>query len=267
MDPKAKKILFSTYWCAQGWKPESQRMTTPADFAYAKQAGVMFDPFTLSHDEAVARLVAVAARVREVDLAAAFLASLSVRMPHWRSALASHAVARALPAHGFVSYDAKNHSPMPYVCAVCRQHGMHGVREYVNTDLNVLNFERLKWGGIRHTQIVYALLDLERFEAEEHSAPSEEDVALLEGIFQIIESSQPKDNARTLEKRLNAAKILPSSKGERDVMLEILALAGVLKAADHSRHAGGDWNEAGYWRGQDGLSSEGVRVLFSRWLG
>lgn len=44
MDKKAKKILFSTYWSSNGWKMENERYTSPEDFAYAKEKGLMFEP-------------------------------------------------------------------------------------------------------------------------------------------------------------------------------------------------------------------------------
>ena len=53
MDKKAKDILFKTCWSSRGWLDE--RATDPQDLAYAKSQGLMFDPVSITHDEAVGR--------------------------------------------------------------------------------------------------------------------------------------------------------------------------------------------------------------------
>ena len=57
MDKKAKQILFRTYWGSKGWK--DTYITEPDDFAYAKEKGLMFDPFSISHDECVCRILEI----------------------------------------------------------------------------------------------------------------------------------------------------------------------------------------------------------------
>lgn len=46
-------------------------------------------------------------------------------------------------------------------CADCNDHRLMSNEKYVNEDLNVLNFERVKWGGVRLNWLVYCLMDLE----------------------------------------------------------------------------------------------------------
>jgi hypothetical protein len=41
MDKRALRILHSTYWSLQGWKPFDSRDTPPDDLLYAKEAGAM----------------------------------------------------------------------------------------------------------------------------------------------------------------------------------------------------------------------------------
>ena len=52
MDKRAKKILFSTYW-KDGWVNDDDRYTLPEDLEYAKSKGLMFDPFSIHHDECI----------------------------------------------------------------------------------------------------------------------------------------------------------------------------------------------------------------------
>ena len=87
MDKKAKKILFNTYWSSKGWKDYRTCYTSPEDFEYAKQKGLMFDRITISHDECVKRVVNLANTITQEQVAKAFLCSLSTRRLDWRSAL------------------------------------------------------------------------------------------------------------------------------------------------------------------------------------
>ena len=57
VDRRALKVLFDTYWTSAGWRDERSRSTPPVDFEYAKQAGVMFDPIRVSHDDIVKRAI------------------------------------------------------------------------------------------------------------------------------------------------------------------------------------------------------------------
>src|SRR3954462_1353124 len=74
---KALQILLDHYWSPKGWN--RHKAIDAADFAYARQAGYMFDPVTVTHDDIVARLLAVRNRLSIERIADAFLASLSTR--------------------------------------------------------------------------------------------------------------------------------------------------------------------------------------------
>ena len=84
MDKKAKKILFNRYW-ASGWKPQNEIYTSPEDFAYAKEKGLMFDPITISHNDCIKRIVKLANTISIEKVVKAFLCSLSTRRLDWPS--------------------------------------------------------------------------------------------------------------------------------------------------------------------------------------
>ena len=86
-DKKALQILLDTYWSPNGWKRDTT--IVPGDFEYARQAGYMFDPVALTHDDIVALLLAVRERVSIELVVDAFVASLSTRRLELRSALGS----------------------------------------------------------------------------------------------------------------------------------------------------------------------------------
>lgn len=147
-DQKARAILFDMYWSAAGWKTSPR--VSPDDFAYAVQAGYMFPPDRVSHDDLTGRIHAAR---QHVSLAAArdgFLASLTARTLDLRSALGSFAIASHYPIHAFEVSGAQG----DFLCHIC------GVpNEDDNVDLNVLNFERHKWGGVRRLDPRYIAFD------------------------------------------------------------------------------------------------------------
>ena len=61
--------------------------------------------------------------------------------------------------------------------------GQQSDRDYVNADLNVLNFERVKWGGIRLNQLIYCWLDIELLSHEDGLTVDEEDIAILRKLI------------------------------------------------------------------------------------
>ena len=100
----------------------------------------------------------------------------------------------------------------------------------MNADLNVLNFERVKWGGIRLNQLIYCWLDIELLSHEDGLTVDEEDIAILRKLIATVDGCAETESPRHLEKRLKD--VLPSSKYERDVLMEVLGYAGVLVPKD-----------------------------------
>lgn len=75
-------------------------------------------------------------------------------------------------------------------CSICEslRYGIIGKEAYVNEDLNVLNFERIKWGDIRHVNIFYTLFDLEQFKKEHTTAFTKTDIEIFKNILNAAES-------------------------------------------------------------------------------
>lgn len=268
MDKKAKKILFSTYW-KNGWKNDKDRYTDPEEFQYAKAKGLMFEPFSINHDECIKSIKELEKKISQHDIAKAFLSSLSTRRLDWRSALSSYAIAKIIPDHQYSKF---NFSLDPnftsYTCGICQdsQYGVRGSEIYENKDLNVLNFERLKWGGVRHGEILYTYFDLREFCKENIPEPNEIDISIFKEILKVIETSQPDDYPSALANRLS--EVLKSNKNERETLIEILASIGVLKPNSYDRPIRGksDWVYVEYWRGEDKYCNEIVDEYFGNYL-
>lgn len=274
MDKKAKDILFRTYWSSAGWKEDKK--IEPGDFEYAKSKGLMFDPLTISHDDCVNRIVEITMSITCEQVAKAFLSSLSTRRLDWRSGIGSYYIGNLFTAHSYspaVSgyyYENGKVAHTVYTCKICKElkYGVVGQENYKNEDLNVLNFERIKWGGVRHGDLIYTLFDLEQFAKEQIPDPTEMDVELLKSILSAATSCNPGDYPSALRDKLKDIPSLKSSKDERSIIIEILACIGVLKPTSCNRPTSSknDWTYVEFWRGEDGYNTEVVERYFGDYL-
>lgn len=271
MDKQARNILFKTYWNAGGWVDRAQRRTAPEDFDYAKSKGLMFDPVSVSHDDCLAQILALRDQIPASLPGRAFLSSLSSRRLDWRSGLASYLVAQALAPHSYAAaVSGQSYAPdgsvahVSHVCGVCRDAGDSVVAKehYVDVDLNVLNFERIKWGGVRHGALEYTWFDLRELAAADIPAPSAQDVAVFKEILAAVAACDAADGPGALEQKLKP--VVASSKAERQMLIDILACAGVLRPLSYDRRVPGrsDWRYAAAWRGEDGYSEDAVQRCF-----
>ena len=274
MDKKAKNILFRTYW-KNGWISDKDRKTDPIDFEYAKSKGVMFDNINITHDQCIIEILGVVKDISIQSVSKAFLGSLTNNRLDWRSAIASFHIAKMLPKHKYKKtvsghgYD--NHGNINYTsysCGVCMDLNYHifGYEKYSNIDLNILNFERLKWGGVRHGDLVYTLFDLKSFTNENIIDPTNKDIEIFKKILDTIETSQEKDYPGKLEQRLS--QIIKSTKYERKTLLEIMACIGILKPGSYDRPSTdrNDWKYVEYWRGEDKYNKEMVEMYFGEYI-
>jgi hypothetical protein len=274
MDKKAKNILFKTYW-KNGWINENDRIITKEDFEYAKSKGLMFDNITITHDECINEILEIIEKISMEKVSQAFLSSLSNKRLDWRSGIASyfiakqlikHTYSKAISGHGYNNNGEINYTS--YTCGICRdlKYGIIGAEKYIDSDLSVLNFERIKWGGVRHGDLLYTLLDLRMFCAEEIPEPTNEDIKIFKNILKIIENSQLNDYPSTLEKRLSEC--IKSSKNERKALIEIMACVEILKAGSYDRPRMGknDWVYIEFWRGEDKYNKNAINKYFGKYL-
>ena len=265
-DARARTILFNTFWTSAGWKRERDRTADPADLAYAQAAGYMYEPLGGTHDEWVARACAAADRVTLAEAASAFVGSLGSRQLAARSALGSIATVRHLAPHAFALW------PGAAACGVC---GLYGTDR--PEDLSVLNFERHKWGGVRHGSPIYAWLDLDVFARSARPVETARDVDILNRVLDTARGASPDARPADLERAI--APLLLSTKDERRVLLEVLALAGILATPDcpglletwvpiterqpPSKPSKNDWAYPMFsWRGSSGVNEAAAREVF-----
>lgn len=212
LDKQAAKILMDTYWSATGWRRVPS--VSPEDLAYAKSRHVMFDPARFSHADAVSAAVEAVANISQFEVARAFVSSLGSRRLDLRSGLGSYAVGRYFQWHAALTTAERSS------CAYC------GVYDVEDVDFNILNFERLKWGGVRHDQPTYIALDLQLLREAAVSAPTPDDFVILDAILDTARCMPPDSKLSDLDKSL--ARSLKSNGAERRCLIGILGYAGIL---------------------------------------
>lgn len=261
-DKKALQILFDTYWSSAGWKREIS--VSPENFAYAKNAGFMFQPVSLSHDDVVSWLNSSLKDTKLERITSAFLVSLRTRQLEFRSALGSFAIARNFPEHRYQGES--------YCCSICGAFRIPS-EPY---DLSLFNFERYKWGGVRHEHPEYIAFDLEQFAKLDLVEPTEQDFDVMQRIIQAIQKCKPTDGPRDLEKKL--ALVLKSNKAEREILIQILAYCGILQPSKRLGYFQSftnnfereippvnkiDWTyPVCWWRGADGANRSALKYYF-----
>lgn len=218
VDKRAQKILFNTYWSTKGWTREEFRQLSTEDFDYAKSKHVMFDPASLSHDQVLSRLKEAIGKLSSRVVADAFLASLSTHRLDWRSALGSYVIWHAL----------QTHAPTKD-CRQCECCGLY--LQETPEDFSAMNFERLKWGGVRHLYPAYAMLDLELFLLQQAPEPTSEDVEVFRKLVSSIKNAPSRVSSASIQAHLG--KVLKSNKAERDCIVAILGYCGILGTPDH----------------------------------
>jgi hypothetical protein len=261
VDKKAIKILFKRYWSSVGWTDTN---LTRDELEYAKAAGVMFDQREFSHDDIIKQVNIIVNTLSLKEIADQFIASLSTRRLDLRSALGSYIVGKYLIDHEFTGDENQ--------CTYCGTYN----KEREIEDLNVLNFERFKWGGIRHLYPLYIAFDLEQYSRTEKLVPTSEDYEILNRIFMIINEFPHDGKIRDLEKAI--AKVLKSNKEEREILLQIFGFCSILSTNDYPGfindfipfvdrevpdHYKNDWSyPVCWWKGRNRLNKNAVKVIF-----
>lgn len=245
MNKKAKDILFKTYWTSAGWVRDENRKIELAEFEYAKEKGLMFDPLTISKAGLISKLDSTFQTIAKRKVTDAFLCSLSTKRLDWRSGLGSYENAKRLLTEKDINEYYYGHGE--------------------NKDLNVINFERIKWGGVRHDNGLYNWLDLSLLDKENIPKPSQQDIEIFKSILNVIDKSEFGETPSKLRDRIK--EVFNVSKNERHVLIEILGCADILKPLRFDRKEPGkhDWTFVLHWRGEDKYDRQKLKEYFGEY--
>lgn len=141
--------------------------------------------------------------------------------------------------------------------------------------MSCLNFERLRWGGVRHLDAFYAAIDLKQFARMPVVEPTTEAIETLARVLEVAAAQPTRATPGDLAKALT--KIVPGTMHERRTLIQLLGYAGVLQPSKHRSFYGDfppyderaaptdkyDWAyPVVWWRGEDGLREDVVRHYF-----
>ena len=265
---KGLKILLDCYWASGGWKHKDEQVVSSEDFAIAKSEGYMFEdsPRIISHRETLDRIKSVLKKITPHDVASAFLCSLSTRRLEYRSAIGSYWYAVSIPEHESVHTGNLNKEIQ---CTLCEWHN--------KDDVNVLNFERYKFGGVRHTTAYYALFDLEQFVKLPKVTPTQEDRDILLRILSCVNLLKDNDKVGKLRDTIIKEHIFKTNRNEVSMLMDILGTCGILSSKEfpcyydkfvdqHAREPVETTNDFKYpanrWRKKYGINKECFKRVF-----
>lgn len=256
----ALRPLMKTFWSSQGWRSQPS-WPSPEAFNRAVSAGLMFtEPLVMDHDECVMAAQDAANCLTTEEVSEAFIASLNCNRNDLRSALGSFAVALQLPEHEY--------SPIPHStkCEIC------GEEDRSQEDLNKLNFERFKWGGMRRDSVPFIAFDLELFAHAPRESVDRKSLAIGHQLIAALRTAPPEATPNQVASRL---KMIKGNQAEREVILDILGVCGVLRTSQHRGYAkefvtavervlpSQRYVDRAYpvcwWRGRDGVNEDALR--------
>lgn len=267
VDRKALHILFNTVWDQdaedQNWIEYS---SFPEDeIRYAESAGVMKPTVSLTHRSIVARVIAARNGIERAAVATAFANSLSTRCLHARSTLGSFAHALHLTQHTF----AKRSDSL--YCGQC------GSMKNNSIDYNQNLFRKIMFSGnVLQGDLSYMLTDLESFRTDALQLNGD-GIAKLRELLDALRALP--ESATLGDLQGSIVGIFPSSKAERQVVLEILGYCGILRPRSfpsmHKQWLSHDqmptpahfyskeWmSPISCWQGADGVDEEAVSFWF-----
>ena len=156
----------------------------------------------------------------------------------------------------------------------CRVCGLYGSDDQEPEDLNVLNFERFKWGGVRTDHVEYVAFDLEQFARAPRLRPTPADLDLGRQIIAQLRDLPPDTTAARAVTHL---KMVKGNKAERDTLMGILGVCGILQTADHPGYTASFVNAcdrtlpgrryvdqeypACWWTAGDGINNEALTIF------
>jgi hypothetical protein len=255
MDPKAMKIL-------KAYDLLSPESTSKEDFEYARAAGLVFDPITITHDASVQWARDEFKRASKADIAASFLSGVGAHLAYARAALSAHAVLTHFPDHHFKATQGMH-------CAICAQPDTSKI------DLTFIN--KCRWNGavIGREPVILAFY-LQQQHAVVIDPPTPSDREAFCAILDLISASPPEETPRSLLKKVKKIPGLKFPAEEARYLLDTLGYAGILQTSEHqgfiytytghlapAKSASSDWSyPVDFWTGAQGINLDALKYWF-----
>lgn len=264
-DEKSVKLLNKSCWSSSGWK--SKLDLSKEELEYLRKNGLVHAKIQISHDDLVEWAIKACAGVSKQKVCHGFVASLGTRFLEYRSALGSYAHLHLLKKH---KPETARKRP-PFECDTCGAGLDCSVSEKQFIELN---FERYKWGGVRHGDLYFDAYDLDQYAQLPECKPTLEDWESLKSILDLAKDPVQGRSVSRLKKGIG--KIIKTNDAEADTLCHILSYAGILatdvfpgfvsKFIDYENREGGNRDsDQNYplccWKGP-GIQEHAVKFWF-----
>lgn len=177
----------------------------------------MFDERKLDHGQVLRWAIVERDATTKKQIVAAFRAGIANKQPQLWSALGSWAMLMHIEHHRLQRHHDR-------CCGICGTFpGSH------ETDLNDMNFERFKWGGVRHDSVLYAAHDLSCLRNEGLPVPVRNADDCLIRLLQACHRMSIRDRGTKLPAVIAKATGIPVSSCAS--IADALSYAGVLRPA------------------------------------
>lgn len=97
-----------------------------------------------------------------------------------------------------------------------------------------MNFERFKWGGTQRDNLCYVAFDLEQFVRAPPEQTTNKTLTVGRQLIQELRHAPSQLTASPMAKQL---KVVKGSVAEREVLLDILGVCGILQTPEHPGYA------------------------------
>lgn len=231
MQTDTRRLLKSCY--EKEYQPTESELATLVEGGYP-----IHTEQSISHQEAVERLLKVREKITIKEASDAFLASLGSQGIEYRTGLAPLAYSLHFPEHKY-----KKSPGSSKICAIC------GMNQSENFDLTEMAYRKYDWGNGMRSEPFTVAFDLEFFAQLPKVKPTSEDIELFRKVLSEIESANPNDTGRKIADRLKT--VVTGNKYTRDYFFESLAVCGLLETPDFP---GFDKKFMTIWKAQGGGS-------------
>ena len=260
LDSRALQILLS-------FNSLSPNSTSEEDFAYAKKAGLLFDPLLQSHEEALSQACRETVRATKSHVTNLFLASFVSSRLDWRAGLSAYAMMQSFPVHEFEPVSSEN----TYTCATCCSAPSEKVR------LSSYSRVRFNLGSLVAYDIYELAFNLQQHNLLQLCEPTEEDFRIFSDILTVLSEAEGAATPTKVQKLLRPIKGFQSTEEQRRAVMTTLGYCSILETEKHKgflhtfsnmckvprKSRSTDWNyPIDWWMGSDGLNKEAVKFWF-----
>lgn len=262
-DIKSLKILKS-------YHPAYPDRTSPEDYEYAKEKGMMFEKKKMTHDEILLWAHKEYKECNRKSIIDAFIYGLSHGVSYYRAPLSAYAVMTKYPQHNYSPYTMEINDAY---CNICALHESQFV------DLSFLN--ACRWNGsIIHRRPDMLAFYLHQHKKEASVIPDDRDINVLIKLLKSIFESGLDEKPTTLMKRLRKINSTKMKIDEIKYFLDTLGYCGILDTPEQRgfiyqfvnylnprKSRSSDWGyPVDFWTGKNGINFDALDYWFGSYF-